>query len=149
LKRTTTRANGKATGFLAFVVAGMGMTQAPSDCEFTIYFKDIEGKEYHVREVTKRDSVGPTFAPGVKNPWFPTQNSPTPSEAPQSSTSAFTQPVPVSFFWRYNVSLQRKNAVNKSSADDESFSVALCIDAKEESMLGKMLSNAIRPALCV
>jgi hypothetical protein len=58
--------------------------------------------------------------------------------------------VPVSAFWRYRVSLQRRNAVNKSSAlTMNRFSVAVCINAKEKSVLGEMLGDAVRPALCV
>ena len=33
------------------------------------------------------------------------------------------------------------------SLNDESFSVAVCIDAKHESVLGKMLRDAVRPPL--
>jgi hypothetical protein len=58
--------------------------------------------------------------------------------------------VPVSAFWRYRVSLQRKKCCQQIiGLDDESFSVAVCIDAKEKSVLGEMLGDAVRPALCV
>ena len=56
--------------------------------------------------------------------------------------------VPVSAFCRYRVSLQRKKCRQQIiRLDDESFSIAVCIDAEMESVLGKMLGNAVRPAL--
>jgi len=56
--------------------------------------------------------------------------------------------VPVSAFWRYRVSLQRKKRCQQIvGLNDESFSVAVCIDAKEKSVLGEMLGDAVRPAL--
>ena len=56
--------------------------------------------------------------------------------------------VPVSAFWRYRVSLQRKKCCQQIiGLNDESFSVAVCIDAKKESVLGEMLGDAVRPAL--
>jgi hypothetical protein len=56
--------------------------------------------------------------------------------------------VPVSAFWRCRVSLQRKKCCQQIiGLDVESFSIALCIDAKEKSMLGEMLGDAVRPAL--
>ena len=58
--------------------------------------------------------------------------------------------VPVSAFWRYRVSLQRKKCRQQIiGLNDESFSVAVRIDAKKESVLCKMLGDAVRPALCV
>src|SRR5947207_15289929 len=46
----------------------------------------------------------------------------------------------VSAFWHYRVSLQRKKCCQQIiRLDDESFSVAVCVNAKEESVLGKML----------
>jgi hypothetical protein len=58
--------------------------------------------------------------------------------------------VPVSAFCRYHVSLQRKKCCQQIiGLNDESFSIAVCIDAKKKSMLGEMLGDAVRPALCV
>ena len=58
--------------------------------------------------------------------------------------------VPVSAFCRYRVSLQRKKCCQQIIGfDDESFSLAVCIDAKKQSVLGEMLGDAVRPALCV
>jgi len=58
--------------------------------------------------------------------------------------------VPVNAFWRYRVSLQREKRCQQIvGLDDESFSIAVCIDAKEKSVLGKMLGDAVGPALCV
>ena len=58
--------------------------------------------------------------------------------------------VPVSFFWRYHVSLQRKKCRQQIiGLNDESFSIALRIDAKKQSVLGQMFGDAVRPALCV
>ena len=58
--------------------------------------------------------------------------------------------VPVSAFCRYRVSLQRKKCRQQIiGLDDESLSVAVCVNAKEESGLGKMLGDAVGPALCV
>jgi hypothetical protein len=58
--------------------------------------------------------------------------------------------VPVSAFWRCRVSLQRKKCCQQIiGLDDEPFSIAVRIDAKEESVLGKMLGDAVRPALGV
>ena len=58
--------------------------------------------------------------------------------------------LPVSALWRYRVSLQRKKCCQQIiGLNDESFSIAVCIDAKEESVLGQMLGDAVRPALCV
>jgi hypothetical protein len=56
--------------------------------------------------------------------------------------------VPVSAFWRYHVSLRRKKCCQQIIGfNDESFSVAVRIDAKEESVLGKMLGDAVGTAL--
>jgi len=58
--------------------------------------------------------------------------------------------VPVSAFWRYSVSLQQKKCCQQIiGLNDKSFSVAVCIDAIKEPVLSKMLSDAIRPAVCV
>jgi hypothetical protein len=58
--------------------------------------------------------------------------------------------VPVSAFSRYRVSLQRKKCCQQIiGLNDESFSVAVRVNAKEESGLGKMLGDAVRPAPCV
>jgi len=49
---------------------------------------------------------------------------------------------------RLRVSLQRKKCCQQIiGLDGESFSVAVCIDAKEQSVLGKMLGDAVRPAV--
>jgi hypothetical protein len=43
------------------------------------------------------------------------------------------RPVAVTAFWRYRVSLQRKKRCQQIiGLNDESFSVALCINAKKE-----------------
>jgi hypothetical protein len=56
----------------------------------------------------------------------------------------------VSVFWRYRVSLQRKkNCQQIISFNDESFPIAVRIDTKKKPVLGKMLGDAVRPALCV
>jgi hypothetical protein len=56
--------------------------------------------------------------------------------------------VPVSAFWRYRVSLQRKKRCQQIiGLDDESFSIAVGIHAKEESVLGEMFGDAIRTTL--
>jgi len=48
------------------------------------------------------------------------------------------------FSVRCRVSLQRKKCCQQIIGfDDESFSIAMCIDAKEESMLGEMLGDAV------
>jgi len=58
--------------------------------------------------------------------------------------------ISVSFFLRYRVSLQRKKRCQQIiGLNDESFSIAVRIDAKKKSVLGKMLGDAARPALCV
>ena len=58
--------------------------------------------------------------------------------------------VPVSAFWRYRVSLQRKKRCQQIiGLNDESFSIAVRIDAKKKSVLGEMLGDAVRPALCM
>jgi hypothetical protein len=58
--------------------------------------------------------------------------------------------VPLRAFWRYCVSLQQKKCCQQPiSRKDESFSVAVCIDAKKKSALGEMLGDAVKPALCV
>ena len=58
--------------------------------------------------------------------------------------------VPASTFWRYRVSLQRKKCCQQIiGLDDESFSIAVRIDAKKKSVLGEMLGDAVRPALRV
>src|SRR5881394_200753 len=50
----------------------------------------------------------------------------------------------------YRVSLQRKKCCQQIiGLDDESFSLAVRIDAKEKSVFGEMLGDAVRPALCV
>ena len=60
------------------------------------------------------------------------------------------RPIPVSAFWRYRVSLQRKKCCQQIIGfDDESFSIAVRIDAKKKSVLGEMLGDAVRPALRV
>jgi len=57
--------------------------------------------------------------------------------------------VPVSTFWRYRVSLQRKKCCQQIiGLNDESFSIAVRIDAKKKSVLGNMFGDAVRPALC-
>jgi hypothetical protein len=57
---------------------------------------------------------------------------------------------PVSAFWRYRVSLQRKKRCQQIiGLDDDSFSIAVCIDAKKQSVLGEMLGDAVRSARCV
>jgi hypothetical protein len=54
--------------------------------------------------------------------------------------------VPASAFWRYRVSLQRKKRCQQIiGLDDESFSVAVRIDAIKKSVLGKMLGGRVRP----
>ena len=56
--------------------------------------------------------------------------------------------VPVSAFWRYRVSLQRKKCCQQIiGLKDESFSLTVCTDAKKKSVLGEMLGDAVRPAL--
>jgi len=58
--------------------------------------------------------------------------------------------VPVSAFWHYSVSLQRKKRCQQIiGLNDESFSIAVRIDAKKKSVLGEMLGDAVRPALRV
>src|SRR5205814_7563909 len=58
--------------------------------------------------------------------------------------------VPVSAFWRYQVSLQRKKRCQQViGLNDESFSITVRIDAKKKAMLGQMLGDAVRPALCM
>jgi hypothetical protein len=58
--------------------------------------------------------------------------------------------VPVSPFWGYRVSLQRKKCRQQIvGLNDKPFSIAVCIDAKEKPVLGKMLGDPVRPALCV
>ena len=53
--------------------------------------------------------------------------------------------VPVSAFWRYRVSLQRKKRCQQIiGLNDESFSIAVCVNAKKQSALGKMLRDAVR-----
>jgi hypothetical protein len=55
--------------------------------------------------------------------------------------------VPVSAFGRYHVSLQRKKCCQQIvGLNDESFSIAMCVNAIEESALGQMLGDAVRPA---
>jgi hypothetical protein len=39
--------------------------------------------------------------------------------------------------------------MSSTNHHDESFSIAVCIDAKKKSMLGEMFADAIRPAFCV
>ena len=47
--------------------------------------------------------------------------------------------VPVSGFWRYRVSLQRKKCCQQIvRLDDKSFSIAVCIDAIKKSVLREM-----------
>ena len=59
----------------------------------------------------------------------------------QDAANVVARRSPVSAFWRYRVSLQRKKCCQQIiGLDDESFSVAVCIDAKEESVLGEMLA---------
>jgi len=58
--------------------------------------------------------------------------------------------VPVSAFWRYSVSLQRKKCCQQIiGLNDESFSIAVRIDAKKKSVLGEMIGDAVRLALRV
>ena len=58
--------------------------------------------------------------------------------------------VPVSAFWRYRVSLQREKRCQQIiGLNDESFSVTVRIDAKENTVLVKILGDAVRPARCV
>ena len=58
--------------------------------------------------------------------------------------------VPVSAFWRYRVSLQRKKCCQQIiRLNDESLSVAVCIDTKKKSLLGQMFGDAVGPALRV
>jgi hypothetical protein len=58
--------------------------------------------------------------------------------------------VPVSALWGYRISLQRKKGRQQIiGPNNESFSVTVRIDAKKESVLGKMLGDAVRPALRV
>ena len=60
------------------------------------------------------------------------------------------RPVPVSTFWRYHVFLQRKKRCQQIiGLNDESSSIAVHIHAKEQSALGEMFGDAVRPALCV
>jgi hypothetical protein len=50
----------------------------------------------------------------------------------------------------YRVSLQRKKCCQQViDLNDESFSIAVRIDAKKKSVLGEMLGDAVRPPLCV
>jgi len=50
----------------------------------------------------------------------------------------------------YRVSLQRKKRCQQIiGLNDESFSVAVCIDAENQSALGEMFGDAVRPAFCV
>ena len=57
------------------------------------------------------------------------------------------RPVPVSAFCRYRVFLQRKKCCQQIIGfNDESFSIAVCIDAKKKSVLGEMFGDAVRPA---
>jgi hypothetical protein len=61
-----------------------------------------------------------------------------------------TRRVFVSAFWRYRVSLQRKKCGQQIiGLNHESLSVAVCVNAKEESVLSKMFGDAVRPARCV
>ena len=56
--------------------------------------------------------------------------------------------VPVSAFWRHRISLQRKKCCQQIvGLNDESFSIAVRIDAKKKSLLGKMFGDAVGPAL--
>ena len=58
--------------------------------------------------------------------------------------------VPVSAFWRYQVSLQQKKRCQQIiGLNDKSFAMAVRIDAKKKSVLGEMLGDAVRPPLCV
>src|SRR5438477_6327384 len=68
------------------------------------------------------------------------------SNAPRSPQRRF----PVSAFWRYRVSLQRKKRCQQIiGLNDESFSIAVRIHAKKKSVLGEMFGDVVRPALCV
>ena len=50
----------------------------------------------------------------------------------------------------YRVSLPAKETLSQViGLNDESFSIAVCIDAKKKSVLGEMLGDAVRPALRV
>jgi hypothetical protein len=57
---------------------------------------------------------------------------------------------PLAPFGAIRVSLQRKKCCQQIvSFDDESFSVAMCIDAIPEPVLSEMFGDAVRPALFV
>jgi len=61
---------------------------------------------------------------------------------PYSLADVLARRVPVSAFWRYRVSLQRKKCCQQIIGfDDESFSIGVCIHAKKQSMLGEMLGE--------
>jgi hypothetical protein len=69
----------RLAGWLLFEVKGGPID--PPKFEFTIYFSDVNGKEYSV--VTTTDELSKTsvpFIPGVNNPFFPKQPSPTPDK---------------------------------------------------------------------
>src|SRR5436305_14593529 len=56
----------------------------------------------------------------------------------------------VSAFWHYRVSLQRKKCCQQIiRLNDESFPIAVRIDAKKQSVLCKMLGDTVGPACCV
>jgi len=55
-------------------------------------------------------------------------------------------PFAVSVFWRYRVSFQRKKCRQQIiGLDDESLSIAMCIDTKKKPVLGEMFGDAVRP----
>src|SRR6267378_3780598 len=62
----------------------------------------------------------------------------------QDAAHVLARRVPVSAFWRHRVSLQRKKRCQQIvGLNDESFSIAVCIDAEMESVLGKMFGDAV------
>src|SRR5438552_3497506 len=68
---------------------------------------------------------------------------------PYSLADVLARRVPVSAFWRYRVSLQRKKCCQQIiGLNDESFSVPVCIDAKKKPVLGEIFGDAVRPAQC-
>ena len=57
---------------------------------------------------------------------------------------------PLAPFGAIRVSLQRKKCCQQIiGLNDESFSIAVCIDAKKKSVLSEMLGYAVGPALCM
>ena len=71
---------GRLAGWLMFVAKGAPID--PQKFEFTIFFSDVNGKEYSV--TTSTDELSKTFVPfipGVNNPFAATQPSPTSGKA--------------------------------------------------------------------